>query len=94
MSTPLRRWRCSRCGSGCKAPSAPRKNDVRRYCLPCSEETGKLVERVLSPSGRDAARRQRQRIARANQRVRKTADALEKFAGKADDVALQYTRIG
>lgn len=40
------RWKCGVCDSGLLAPTKPRKNDVRRYCLPCSSKTGKLVERV------------------------------------------------
>lgn len=40
------RWKCPLCNSGLLAPSRPRKNDVRRYCLSCSGDTGKLVERV------------------------------------------------
>lgn len=41
------RWKCELCDDGLLAPSKPRKNDVRRYCLPCSKKTGKLVERVI-----------------------------------------------
>jgi hypothetical protein len=40
------RWKCANCNHGLLAPMKPRKNDVRRYCLPCSAKTGKLVERV------------------------------------------------
>jgi len=40
------RWKCANCDHGLLAPMKPRKNDVRRYCLPCSAKTGKLVERV------------------------------------------------
>jgi len=40
------RWKCAICDHGLLAPTKPRKNDVRRYCLPCSAKTGKLVERV------------------------------------------------
>lgn len=40
------RWRCEMCGDGLLAPSRPRRNDVRRYCLPCSAKRGTLVERV------------------------------------------------
>lgn len=40
------RWKCANCNHGLLAPTKPRKNDVRRYCLPCSAKTGKLVERV------------------------------------------------
>ena len=40
------RWKCADCNHGLLAPMKPRKNDVRRYCLPCSAKSGKLVERV------------------------------------------------
>ena len=48
-----RRWACPRCGNGIIAPGQPRRNDVRRYCLPCSEATGKLVERVCPARERE-----------------------------------------
>lgn len=40
------RWVCPNCDQGKLAPSRPRRDDVRRYCLACSEETGRLVERA------------------------------------------------
>lgn len=40
------RWKCEKCDHGLLAPSRPRKNDVRRYCLPCSAKQGTLVERI------------------------------------------------
>jgi hypothetical protein len=40
------RWKCSLCDDGLLAPTRPRKNDVRRYCLPCSAKSGRLVDRV------------------------------------------------
>lgn len=40
------RWKCESCNNGLLAPTKPRMNDVRRYCLPCSASTGKLVQRV------------------------------------------------
>ncbi len=41
-----KRWVCPRCGSGVLAPSRPRRDDVRRFCLKCSQKTGRLVERT------------------------------------------------
>lgn len=46
MSAKMVRWACPSCGDGKLAPSRPRRDDVRRYCLSCSEESGRLVERV------------------------------------------------
>jgi hypothetical protein len=42
----LIRWVCPDCGQGKLAPSRPRRDDTRRYCLRCSEKTGRLVERA------------------------------------------------
>lgn len=39
------RWVCPECGDGRLGPTKPRKNNVVRYCLPCSEKAGVLVER-------------------------------------------------
>ena len=60
------RWVCPNCGAGKLAPSRPRKDDVRRYCLACSERTGRLVER-LSPAlekQRREAKEKRKRAAK------------------------------
>ena len=43
------RWKCPICDDGLLAPTRPRRNDVRRYCLPCSTKSGRLVDR-LAPS--------------------------------------------
>jgi hypothetical protein len=43
------RWKCPNGCGGVLAPTRPRKDDVRRYCLPCSKKTGRLVER-FSPA--------------------------------------------
>ena len=65
----MRRWICPLCGSGLNGPERPRKDDARRYCLTCTAETGRLVERT-SPAlerkraqgaGRAAELRQRKR---------------------------------
>lgn len=53
------RWSCPLCSSGVLAPSRPRKVDVRRWCLACSEKTGKLIERV--PISLAAKRKERKR---------------------------------
>lgn len=57
------RWKCSRCDSGVLAPSKPRKDDIRRYCLPCSEEAGRLQMRVAP-----ALEKQRERSAVSNKK--------------------------
>jgi len=46
MTTKQARWKCPQCEDGLLAPTRPRKDDVRRYCLPCSSAKGRLVERI------------------------------------------------
>jgi len=53
------RWRCPSCSSGVLAPSRPRKLDTRRYCLDCSKNSPRLVERV--PVALEAKRKERKR---------------------------------
>lgn len=56
MTKPKRRhWTCGR-HPGVLAPSRMRKNDVRRFCWPCSLEAGILVERE-SPAMERSRRR-------------------------------------
>ena len=69
------RWKCPTCGHGLLAPTRPRRNDVRRYCLPCSSKAGVLVERVAPAldaqrAARDVARRERDRKTRERDRAR------------------------
>ena len=40
------RWKCEKCDDGLLAPTGPRKNDLRRYRLPCSAKSRKLVDGV------------------------------------------------
>lgn len=70
------RWKCPTCGHGLLAPTRPRRNDIRRYCLPCSSKAGVLIERVAPAldaqrAARDAARRERERKTRERERKRK-----------------------
>jgi len=66
------RWKCEQCGNGLLAPSRPRKNDVRRYCLPCSAKRGTLVERIAPALQKKSERKQIQRkqlVAKRRERV-------------------------
>lgn len=55
------RWVCPNCGQAVNAPQRPRRDDVRRYCLTCSAQTGRLVERAAPALERKrAARREAQ----------------------------------
>ena len=57
-----KRYLCERCGTGRIAPGRMAPDDVRRFCLPCSEATGKLVP-LVCPSRERARERTRQRAA-------------------------------
>ena len=47
MSAPKRvRWACPNGCPAVLAPSRPRRDDVARYCLPCSATRGRLVLRI------------------------------------------------
>jgi hypothetical protein len=69
----LKRWQCPLCGSGKLAPSRPRKIDVRRYCLACSEKTGELVERRCPTLDR-----RREAVAAKKKQRRRATDAKKK----------------
>lgn len=79
------RWECpSGKHPGVLGPERPRRENVVRYCLRCSEETGKLVERVApalerkraakaaarreAPARREASLRQRSMVLACNTR--------------------------
>lgn len=69
----MKRWTCPQCGSTKHAPARPRRDDVRRYCLKCSDSTGRLVERVCGAADRarterGAARQMRARVRRERER--------------------------
>lgn len=74
------RWRCPSCGHGHLAPRRPRRDDVRRYCLPCSQRTGRLVERVAPAlEAQRAAKRERsgeRRAGRARRERERERDRL------------------
>jgi len=90
----MTRWVCTRCGSGKLAPSRPRADDVRRYCLSCSEATGRLVRRS-APSLE--ARRERKAVARraATQRAseRERERVTERHTVAGVDVRVEWARL-
>jgi hypothetical protein len=71
------RWRCETCGRGINAPQRMRRDDIRRFCLPCSTTAGRLVARTnVRAASQDEARRaraavtaQRRREERAERRA-------------------------
>lgn len=72
-----RRWVCPTCGEGVHAPDRPRRDDVRRYCLPCSAKAGRLVERACPARENARARAVAQRKASAEVRQISRAAARE-----------------
>lgn len=89
------RWKCERCGDGLLAPSKPRRDDVRRYCLPCSSETGKLVERIAPALEQHRARRVE--IARQKKKVerqREKARAAKKMNAPREVAKRKYSQVG
>lgn len=82
-----KRWICPLCSAGKLAPSKPRKDDVRRFCLPCSEKTGRLVERTCPALD---AQRAKRKASKAEQDKRKRAAASRK---KAEAKARQEARL-
>ena len=83
----MRIWRCPSCGAGKRAPDSLPRVDVRRYCLTCSEQSGRLTERVPSgaerraEAGRRKAATTRQRKAAAAERERVRREVVRSSAG-------------
>jgi hypothetical protein len=69
------RWVCPNCSSGVNAPERPWKNDVRRYCLRCSEKSGILVERIAPSLERKRAMKVQLRTERATARREREKEA-------------------
>jgi len=79
------RWKCPNCGAGKLLGKAPRKNATARFCLPCSEETGYLVERMCPCLEKERAEKAQKR-AEKDKEKRAQATALRK-AQKASEEA-------
>lgn len=81
MATKQIRWKCQACNSGVLAPSRPRRDDVRRYCLPCSAKTGKLVERIAPTLEKQRAQTQAKTKRRQATKRAKAVDAKTSHSG-------------
>ncbi len=90
----MRRWVCPRCKKGKIAPNSPATLDVRRWCLPCSEETGRLVERTCPARDRENARRAASRSATSRRR-REAAERRDRDRHSFDglDVRVETRRL-
>lgn len=67
----MRRWVCRICGRGKTAPERMTKDDVRRWCLGCSEETGRLVERACPAVEKKRAAQRERTAARRDKRTKR-----------------------
>lgn len=76
-----KRWVCPARGGGVLAPSAPRLDDVRRYCLDCSKKTGRLVKRTCPALDRQRTEK-RQRAAERGQ-TKKQRDREREVAARS-----------
>jgi hypothetical protein len=74
----MRIWFCPECMSSVRAPERPRRDDVRRFCLRCSEKNGRLVERTAP-----AAEKQRAKKRTATAAKRKAAVATKRERDRA-----------
>lgn len=78
------KWVCGLCSSVKLAPARPRKNDVRRYCLPCSEEQGHLVERTCparEKATKERATKRKEHVKQVKRLVREHENARYSRAG-------------
>ena len=88
--TPRVRWTCpSPDHPGVLAPARLRKVDVRRYCLPCSEAAGILVEREAPRLSR---RRDERARALAVKRARKARTVRTRETANRDARLANYAR--
>lgn len=105
MKKQQKRWVCPTCGGGVLAPSRPRKDDVRRYCLPCSKKTGRLVERTCpslekvraAKSEQVTARRvAREKQDRAQARIERQQmrERIRESAERAEHEAVAHRSVG
>lgn len=93
MTVKQIRWRCEQCGDGLLAPMRPRMNDVRRYCLPCSSKTGRLVQRV-APVLEKKRSAKKAVVAKRSARKRATAANRRKATASVASVKRQAERFG
>lgn len=95
MSKPrMHRWVCPTCGGGALAPSRPRKDDVRRFCLTCSAKSGRLVERRCpSLEGKRAAKAEARKTAAERAREREQARLTQRHTAAGIDVRDEWKRL-
>jgi hypothetical protein len=99
------RWVCPECAGFKLASSRPKKIATVRFCLPCSEATGLLVERGCpkldrareTQAERDKARRERavatKRKTKKKARAKREETAEEKWHYGGYDLRVEATRL-
>ena len=89
------RWKCPICNDGLLAPQRPRLDDVRRYCLPCSSKTGKLVERIAPALEAQRTRRNDARREAAKNERKRQRERIERKQNSPREIARRkYTEQG
>lgn len=85
----MKRWVCPTCGKGANAPERMYRDDVRRYCLPCSAKTGRLALRNCPAIDRERENRKTKRAARTRTAAErsKTAERERRTVGGVDLLA-------
>lgn len=56
---PTNQWICRLCGHSEDGPPKPKRGDIRRYCLKCSKQTGRLVRRFCPALEKTKAQRKK-----------------------------------
>lgn len=86
----MKRWTCPDCGRGALGVERPKKNASVRYCFPCSEKTGLLVERrCFALEKKREAKRDRAAARAERQRDRERAREKERWTFGAYDLRME-----
>ncbi len=88
------RWVCPMCDEGKLASSRPKKTATVRYCLPCSERTGELVERTCPVlTNKRETKIQRQESKRKKKAVVRQATREEERKNQQQENARVFERV-
>lgn len=95
MAAKTRIWTCPRCDrAAVRAPERMRRDDARRYCLPCTADTGRLLERHCPSLDRERAERAgRQEAKRERQAERERQAQTERRCVEGVDMERELKRL-
>lgn len=87
MTQPKQRlWKCpNEEHSGVRAPGRMRADDVRRFCLPCSEATGRLAPRTCPSLDRERSAKKEQASSKRKQKTASKQRTKQRRAAAASD---------